>query len=56
VERTAWPDPAMRFGPGQGVFIQELKKLMEKSGIDLPMKGIEDDRIEESVEWLAHLV
>ncbi|MFH1070306.1 MAG: hypothetical protein V1794_11865 [Candidatus Glassbacteria bacterium] len=56
VERTAWPDPARRFAEGQGVFIRELKAQMSRAGIDLPFKGIEDEKIEETVAWLAEQI
>ena len=53
VELTSFANPEKRFGPGQGVFIQELKKLMAQAGIQLPMKGVvKDDRIEDTVAWL----
>ena len=42
VERTAYPDPKKRFGPGEGVFIEELKALMKKEGLDLEFKGLDD--------------
>ncbi len=53
VELTSFANPDKRFGPGQGVFIQELKKLMAEAGIELPMKGVvRDERAEETVAWL----
>ena len=52
VDITAFADPNNRFGPGQGVFIQELRKLMKEAGIELPMKGIDDEKVEDSVAWL----
>jgi len=56
VNRTSWPDPAKRFGPGRGVFIEELRALMAEAGIELPMMGIEDERIEESVSRLEKTI
>lgn len=53
VDRTAWPDANNRFAPGEGVFIQELKALMKEAGIELPFKGIDDERAEEAVAWIA---
>ena len=56
VERTAFPDSESRFGPGRGVFIQELQALMKEAGIEVPFKGIDDDKAEEAVAWLAELM
>jgi len=53
VDRTAWPDPDNRFGPGQGVFIQELGALMKEAGLGLPFKGIDDEKAGEAVDWIA---
>lgn len=56
VHRTAFANPEKRFGPGQGVFFQEMGKLMAAEDIEIPMKGIEDERIDETVDWLGKLV
>lgn len=40
------------FGPGAGVFVEALKAALEKHGIDTPVKGIDDHRQNESIEWL----
>jgi predicted secreted protein len=50
VTRTA--DLANRFVPGQGVFIRELRSLMQKQGLDLPFKGVEDEKAEEAAAWI----
>jgi predicted secreted protein len=53
VDLTSFADPNKRFGPGQGVFIQELQKLMAEEGIELPMKGVvKDALVEDTVAWL----
>jgi len=52
VERTAFPDPDNRFGPGQGVFIQELQALMKEAGLEVPLKGLDDDKPGEALAWL----
>ncbi|HLA41656.1 MAG TPA: hypothetical protein VJ417_16755 [Candidatus Glassbacteria bacterium] len=56
VDQTAWPDPARRFAEGQGVFVRELKDLMKQAGIDLPFKGLEDDKADATVAWLAEQI
>jgi len=56
VERTAFPDPENRFGPGRGVFIQELQSLMKDAGIEVPFKGVDDDKAEETVTWLKEIM
>jgi len=52
VERTAYPDPKKRFGPGEGVFIEELKALMKKEGLDLEFKGLDDKKWQEALSWV----
>jgi len=52
VETTAFPDPEKRFGPGQGVFIQELELLIKEAGLEIPVKGFDDAKPEESVDWI----
>ena len=53
VDITAWPDPDNRFAPGEGIFIQELKAGMKAAGLELPFKGIDDEKAGEAVTWIA---
>ncbi len=55
VDRTAFPDAENRFGPGQGVFIAELRELLRQEGLELPFKGMDDLHPEETVAWLERL-
>ena len=38
------------------MFIEELRKLMAEADIEMPMMGIEDERIEQSVSWLENAI
>lgn len=39
-------------GPGQGVFIRELKKKLKNNKLDVPVVGVADFKQEETIEWL----
>jgi predicted secreted protein len=39
-------------GPGQGVFIRELKKKLESNQLDVPVIGVADFKQEETIAWL----
>jgi predicted secreted protein len=56
VERTSFPDPDQRFGPGRGVFIQELQALMKLAEIEVPFKGVDDEEPDEALAWLGNTV
>lgn len=40
-------------GPGQGVFIRELKKTLSQEHLDIPVIGVADHEQEKAIEWLA---
>jgi predicted secreted protein len=54
VDMTYFPeaDPNKRFGPGQGVFIEELKSLMKEARLELPVKGNEDKKWRDTIDWI----
>jgi predicted secreted protein len=54
VDITYYPeiDPKRIFGPGQGVFIEELKALMKEAGLELPVKGTEDKKWRDTIDWI----
>ena len=39
-------------GPGQGVFIRELKKKLKNNNIDVPVVGVADFEQEKTIGWL----
>lgn len=39
-------------GPGQGVFIRELKNKLKNYKLDVPVIGVADYKQEEAIEWL----
>ena len=49
VETTSFPAGQ---GPGEGVFIQHLKNRLETEGLNIPLKGVDDHRQEESIRWV----
>jgi len=49
VETTSYKEG---FGPGQGIFLRELAQALVRKGIEIPIKGIDDHRQEEAVQWL----
>jgi len=43
-------------GPGEGVFVRLLKERLKAEGLDIGIKGIEDHRQQEAIEWLLKRV
>jgi len=43
-------------GPGEGVFIELLRRRLEDEGLDIPIKGIDDFRQEETIGWVKDRV
>ena len=43
-------------GPGEGVYIRELKKRLAGENMDIPVHGIADFKQEEAIEWLKKRV
>jgi predicted secreted protein len=42
--------------PGQGVFIRLLRDRLKAEGLDIGIKGVDDHRQEEAVEWVSKRV
>ena len=47
---------AGRQGSGEGVFVELLKRRLEEEGLDIPIKGIDDYRQEETISWVKDRV
>ncbi len=45
-----------KFGPGEGVFFEVLRQELARRGIEVPIKGIDDHRQAETIEWLKQRV
>jgi predicted secreted protein len=43
-------------GPGQGVYIEELRAMMAKEGLDIPVIGNMDGQEEKTLAWLEKAV
>ncbi len=41
-------------GPGEGIYIRELKKKLAQHKLDIPVIGVADHRQEETIEWLEN--
>jgi predicted secreted protein len=45
-----------RFGPGEGVFIRLLEQRLKAESLDIDVKGIDDHRQQEAVDWVSQRV
>jgi len=50
VETTSLPTGQ---APGQGVFVRLLKSRLKAEDLELPVKGVDDHRQEETIAWLT---
>ncbi len=41
------------FAPGEGIFFRLLRKRLEKEGIQVGIKGVDDHRQQEAIDWLS---
>lgn len=41
------------FAPGEGIFFRLLRKRLEKEGIQIGIKGVDDHRQQEAIDWLS---
>jgi len=44
------------FGPGEGVFMRLLRQRLKAEGLDIGIKGIDDHRQQEAIEWVSKRV